>query len=522
MAPHIREMLVCEACGYIADRECVLTEIGKGVKLKLREYKCGKCDSLSERLSNQKKDSTLTNEGEQSDNGNINDKVKECSKSESCQDLTNETKDKPDMVPNKNRGKQKLNVMCQQCSFNTSSTTLLMRHEKSDHCEDGGVSKIPDPRVDSIQVCVEDENKVEGQANKSEVLKSIQCTKCNFSTTRTEYLNRHIRLMHNKEQRFKCQDCKFKSNRSDRFKNHVKAVHEKVRHRKCPHCDHETFDTCSLKNHIKAKHLKIRDYQCEICDKTFTRSSYLKSHIKLVHAMVKDFQCPSCEYSTGWRPNLKIHIKTQHDKVKDMKCPHCNYTTGQPSALRGHKKNVHSSMKHLQCPSCDYKTKRPPSLKVHIKSVHARQRDHKCPKCEYKSAQLGNLKTHMRVVHDKIKDFKCPYCNYVSAAAQSVENHISSKHLQMSDSICKFCDKAFSSSQYLISHMKRVHDKDPNDLVENSDGLTIYIKPNISKINDTQVDNLLNEHLETTDKEHPPSSNLESDDNEQAESILGV
>ena len=33
MAPNIREMLVCEACGYIADRENVLAEICKGVQL---------------------------------------------------------------------------------------------------------------------------------------------------------------------------------------------------------------------------------------------------------------------------------------------------------------------------------------------------------------------------------------------------------------------------------------------------------------------------------------------------------
>lgn len=146
------------------------------------------------------------------------------------------------------------------------------------------------------------------------------------------------------------------------------------------------------------------------------------------------------------------------------------------------------------------------------------QRDHKCLKCDYKSAQLGNLKTHVKVVHDKIKDLKCPYCEYVSAFAHLVENHISSKHLQRSDCICKLCDKAFSSSHYLMSHMKRVHDKDPKGFTENTDGLTIYIKPK----KDIQDDNLLHGHLSTNDKENPPSNNIKSDDIEEAESILGI
>ena len=60
MAPKIKEMLVCEACGYIADREDVLTETRKGVHLKLRSYKCEKCDNLSEHPNNnQKKQGTL-------------------------------------------------------------------------------------------------------------------------------------------------------------------------------------------------------------------------------------------------------------------------------------------------------------------------------------------------------------------------------------------------------------------------------------------------------------------------------
>ena len=78
MAPNIREMLVCEACGYIADRDSVLTEIGKGVHLKLRSFKCSKCDSLSEHTSNQKKDTIVVKQTVQNENDIRKDKQKQC------------------------------------------------------------------------------------------------------------------------------------------------------------------------------------------------------------------------------------------------------------------------------------------------------------------------------------------------------------------------------------------------------------------------------------------------------------
>ena len=518
MAQNIQEMFVCEACGYIADRESILANIGNGVQLKLRSYKCDKCDNLSKHPSNQKKDNNVIYQREPGDNDIRNGKSRGGSKSESCHDFTNEIPTKPELNQNQKRRKQKLNVRCQQCPFSTSSTTLLVRHEKSDHSEDGGDKILPDPGVDSRGLILEGENNLKRQEAESEAQKTIQCPKCNFSTTKTRYLNRHIKHIHSKVSSFKCQDCEYKTNRKDKFKNHVKAIHEKVRDKKCPHCDHACSDTWSMKSHIKSKHLKIKDNHCQICEKAFSQSRHLKTHIKLVHAMVKDFHCPTCEYSTGSKPTLKLHIKVKHNKIKDMKCPHCNYSTGQPSSFRIHIKHVHTKVKDLKCRHCDYITSYPASLKVHIRSVHAMQRDHKCLKCDYKSAQLGNLKTHVKVVHDKIKDLKCPYCEYVSAFAHLVENHISSKHLQRSDCICKLCDKAFSSSHYLMSHMKRVHDKDPKGFTENTDGLTIYIKPK----KDIQDDNLLHGHLSTNDKENPPSNNIKSDDIEEAESILGI
>ena len=370
MAPKIKEMLVCEACGYIADREDVLTETRKGVHLKLRSYKCEKCDNLSEQpISNQKKDTDGIN-------GKDNDRPN-----------SEEIPPKPEFNQNKNRRKQKLMVMCPQCSFTASSTTLLLEHERCEHPENDVRIKISNSRVEfdedelkhqdvnkelnvkeiakSIQSPESEEGSSENDLIKNqdhlnatkEVLKTVQCTNCDFTTTKTAYLYRHFRLIHDKKLIFSCGDCEFKSARSDKFKDHVKAVHEKIRNRKCPHCDHASYDSCSLKNHIRSKHLKIKSNQCHKCDKSFTRPSYLKYHIKLAHSMVKDFQCPSCTYSTGWKPNLTMHIKVKHDKVKDLKCKHCSFSTGRPSALRGHKKNIHNIGKTLQCPYCIYKTK---------------------------------------------------------------------------------------------------------------------------------------------------------------------
>ena len=549
MAPNIKQMLVCEICGNIADKENVLAEIKKGANLKLSSYMCGKCVSEQPEPSGQIKDTDVISQGGNIIENEIDESIVQHPKYE-------EDDAKPELNHKENRRKQKLTVRCQQYSITASNTTQLLEHERSEHPENVIENKISNSVVESITTFFEDEykhqdaekednvrgneksihskspefrsnleltQKKKNQNAKKEVPKTVQCTKCDFSTTKTAYLKRHFRLIHKRNLIFSSSYCTFKSSRSDKLKNHIKAVHEKVRNEKCPACDYASFDTLTLKNHIRSKHLKIQGTsQCHICDKTFTRSFYLKFHVKLVHALVKDFQCPTCEYSTSWKPNLTMHIKVKHDKVKDFQCKHCSYSTGAPSAIRDHVKNIHGNLKASQCPHCIYKTKYPSALKIHIKSVHARQREHKCPKCDYESAQLGNLRTHMKVVHDKIKDFKCPHCDYVAAAAQLIENHINSKHLQMSDGICKICNKAFSQAKYLNKHIKKVHNKEPKEIANQTDSLTIYIKPKKGMINHIQDNGVQNQFLGRNEKFDQSSNDKNCEEEGKTEAILGV
>ena len=89
----------------------------------------------------------------------------------------------------------------------------------------------------------------------------------------------------------------------------------------------------------------------------------------------------------------------------------------------------------------------------------------------------------------------------------------------MSDSICKLCDKAYSSFNYLMSHMKRIHNKEPKDFPDNTDGITIYIKPNQVMITDVKSDNVFDQNLPKNDQE---SNYHKSEEKQEAEPILGV
>ena len=127
----------------------------------------------------------------------------------------------------------------------------------------------------------------------------------------------------------------------------------------------------------------------------------------------------------------------------------------------------------------------------------------------------------MKVVHDKIKDFECPHCDYVAAAAQLVENHINSKHLQRSDSICKICDKAFAQANYLNLHMKKVHNKEPQELTNQTDSLTIYIKPKKGMINQIQH-NGVPDQCSRTNEPLDQSYDCNREEKDETGSILGV
>ena len=70
-----------------------------------------------------------------------------------------------------------------------------------------------------------------------------------------------------------------------------------------------------------------------------------------------------------------------------------------------------------------------------------------------------------------------------------------------------------------MSHMKRIHNKEPKEFPDITDGLAIYIKPNQVMITDVKSDNVFDQNLPKNDQE---SNYHKSEEKQEAEPILGV
>ena len=87
---------------------------------------------------------------------------------------------------------------------------------------------------------------------------------------------------------------------------------EKSSH-KCPICDYSSSNTGHLKRHIDSVHGGKKPHKCSICDQSFALKGHLKRHIDSVHEKYKPYKCPICDYNFSLKGHLKRHIDSIHD-----------------------------------------------------------------------------------------------------------------------------------------------------------------------------------------------------------------
>ena len=146
----------------------------------------------------------------------------------SSQDMINDARARRN---NKNK-----NFNCDQCDFETSSKTLLKRHQKSDH-----------------------------EQNLSEHIDKVT-------------VERIIR------KRFKCNVCDFASTSNSTMEAHVKTIHK----HKCDQCGANTDSkkclNCQDKNiHVRHQQAKSKRINCNMCNKRFNKQDTYNAHMKKLH-----------------------------------------------------------------------------------------------------------------------------------------------------------------------------------------------------------------------------------------------
>nr|CAH7767226.1 unnamed protein product [Callosobruchus chinensis] len=328
------------------------------------------------------------------------------------------------------------------------------------------------------------------------------CAHCNVAFKKKVSLDNH---MLNKHPNFissvtykihKCTECNYRTTMSTHLKRHLlKHTETPTNHilRTCAICPAEFKSKRSLDDHILRNHpnsiasVTYKIHECTLCTFKTTRSGWFQEHL-LKHpgtiSNYKFFTCTHCNMTFKTKTSLDNHVIKKHPNStssvtnKIHRCTECNYKTTKSTDLKKH------SLKHTEildtrllstCAFCPagFKSKR--SLDQHIVKKHPNciasvtKKILKCTKCTYKTTISSQLKSHL-LKHSKAqKNYKyntCTHCDVTFKRKTFLDNHLIKKHLNFISSVtnkihkCTKCSYKTTISSHFKSHLSR-HSETP-------------------------------------------------------------
>ena len=235
--------------------------------------------------------------------------------------------------------------------------------------------------------------------------KPFVCKICSAKFVQPKNLKRHMREVHNGNEKNKlelCTICK-KGIRKSKLKFHIAVEHEGKKSN-CDLCAKTFKYPSSLRNHKRLVHMGIKPppIPCEICNKLIEKSN-MKDHIRFVHEKQRNKICPHCEKTFPSSVPLKDHIRIVHDGIR-LKCQYCVKCFTTPAALKSHVKNIHEGIR-WQCQHCGKLLTSKKIRDRHIRKIHkdekivAKKMKYCCEFCGKAFSRLSNKKTHIKKVH---------------------------------------------------------------------------------------------------------------------------
>nr|CAH7767231.1 unnamed protein product [Callosobruchus chinensis] len=254
------------------------------------------------------------------------------------------------------------------------------------------------------------------------------CAHCNVAFKKKVSLDNH---MLNKHPNFissvthkihKCTECNYRTTMSNHLKRHLLKHTETPTNHKlwtCTLCSAGFNSKRSLDDHILRNHphsiafVTYKIHECTLCTFKTTRSDWFQKHL-LKHpgtiSNYKFFTCRHCNTTFKTKTLLDNHVIKKHPNStssvtnKIHRCTECNYKTTKSTDLKKH------SLKHTEIPDtrllstcafcpAGFKSKR--SLDQHIVKKHPNsiasvtEKILKCRKCTYKTTISSHLKSHL-------------------------------------------------------------------------------------------------------------------------------
>ncbi|KAK1895332.1 Zinc finger protein 436 [Dissostichus eleginoides] len=261
----------------------------------------------------------------------------------------------------------------------------------------------------------------------------------------------------------------------------------------CPHCDVSFTDLDFLEKHVKWVHQKeylaklkkclssrtlnlIPKHPCTVCSSTFKSKVHLRLHIREAHPSAPPrrlFPCPTCARSFQYLKNLKNHCQRWHSmsvatKGGHLSCAKCGKsfkaTWGQGPHLCHEQQNTEAEDKPIcldvgvKCPECGKMIGTPQSLEDHMRT-HTGDRPYVCKDCGRRFVERSGWRQHMKI-HLGEKPYKCQVCGKAFLRSHHLKCHLTT-HSGKKEYSCSECGKEFGFKSSLTLHIRTHSDEKP-------------------------------------------------------------
>ena len=201
----------------------------------------------------------------------------------------------------------------------------------------------------------------------SQTRQMFQCERCGLEFRTNSSLVRHVKHIHDQNDKYKCKICGKIEAEKHRLKTHIEVKHE-GRCWICEVCACPFKSSGGLRQHMKIKHsdmvVKKARYRCRKCSKPFKDKDVYLGHMSK-HDGAKLYTCCLCSRQYQYKNNLKAHILSQHSG-KSVKCDHCEMSFGSNKQLQDHVNGKHTQVEKYGC-ECGKRFRWRSSLSFHRK-----------------------------------------------------------------------------------------------------------------------------------------------------------
>ena len=363
-----------------------------------------------------------------------------------------------------------LKYCCPECDYQILDFEMFSWHALQNHAKSKVLFEVEkyDEKVKNYEENVTNfEDKVtnfeDKVTNYDEKVKPFECKLCNSKFGLKARLNRHIKEVHEKQNRQTCSLCGSTFSHIGNLNVHIASVHEGK----------------------KSKYDEEKPFKCPICNAAFTQSGCINRHIASVHNGKKTFKCSQCEATFTRKPDMNRHIASVHEGKKPYNCQICYRDFTRIEKLNNHILKVHEEGKEtFKCSMCNAMFSKLPNLTRHFASVHEEMvpnfeekvtnYEEKVTMKEIKmeiqssddfSLQNEEMETGPFVKNEEIqvpKNRKCKFCKIDGFDNEGLKAHLFKEHNFERKSNkevknCFLCLIAVSSKGLLREHLKEKH-----------------------------------------------------------------